>query len=259
MTDHSNGQNGRNGYEGFFTGLSLDLWRQATSEDQSEAEAAFLAEIFGKPAKNGGTELLDTPCGNGRHARRLAAMGYSVTAADISEEFLAEGKDLAARDGVEIEWHRRDMADLPWPERFTGAFCLGNSFGYRDHDGMLAYLKAVSAALKPGGRFVLDNAMSAESLLPHLEDRVWAEVGDIILLAQNTYVPEESRLDTCFTFVREGTIEQRDVSHWIFTVAEQHRMLEAAGFHVLDFYGSVTGSPFEAGSPELVLVAEKSR
>lgn len=257
MSDDSDRPGSRNGYEGFFTGLSLDLWRQATTADQSEAEAAFLAEVFGAPDPDGGTELLDTPCGNGRHARRLAAMGYRVTAADLSEEFLAEGKDLAAAEGVEIEWHQRDMADLPWPKRFAGAYCLGNSFGYRDHAGMTAYLEAVASTLKPGGRFVLDNAMSAESLLPHLEDRVWAEVGDIILLAQNDYVAEESRLDTCFTFVREGTIEQRDVSHWIFTVAEQHRMLKSAGFQVLELFANVSGSPFEAGSPELVLVAEK--
>ena len=151
------------------------------------------------------------------------------------------------------------IRDRPWPERFAGAYCLGNSFGYRDHAGMMAYLEAVAAALQPGGRFVLDNAMSAESLLPHLEDRVWAEVGDIILLAQNDYVAEESRLDTCFTFVREGMIEQRDVSHWIFTVAEQHRMLKSAGFQVLELFANVSGSPFEAGSPELVLVAEKRR
>ncbi|MEX0921853.1 MAG: class I SAM-dependent methyltransferase [Rhodovibrionaceae bacterium] len=259
MSEQRDGGSGRNGYEGFFTGLSLDLWRQATSEDQSEAEAAFLAEIFGNPDAGGGTELLDTPCGNGRHARRLAALGYGVTAADLSEEFLAEGRELAARDGVAIDWQLRDMADLPWPERFAGAYCLGNSFGYRDHAGMLDYLKAVAAALKPGGRFVLDNAMSAESLLPNLEERVWAEVGDIILLAQNDYVPEESRLDTCFTFVRDGAVEERNVSHWIFTVAEQHRMLETAGFKVLEFFANVAGSPFEAGSPELVLVAEKSK
>ncbi len=257
MTENSDSGFSRNGYEGFFTGLSLDLWRQATSADQSEAEAAFLAEIFGPPAPDGGSELLDTPCGNGRHARLLASLGYRVTAADLSEEFLEEGRALAAEQGLEIEWHCRDMTDLPWPSRFHGAYCLGNSFGYRDYQGMSTYLQAVSAALRPGGRFVLDNAMSAESLLPNLEERVWAEVGDIILLAQNDYVPEESRLDTCFTFVRNGSVEERTVSHWIFTVAEQHRMLESAGFQVVEFFADVAGSPFEAGSPELVLVAEK--
>ena len=39
-------------------------------------------------------------------------------------------------------------------QRFDGAFCVGNSFGYLDDEGNAAFLRAVRAALKPGGRFI---------------------------------------------------------------------------------------------------------
>jgi hypothetical protein len=35
------------------------------------------------------------------------------------------------------------MRDLPWSERFDGAFCAGNSFGYLDDEGNAAFLCAV--------------------------------------------------------------------------------------------------------------------
>ena len=53
MSNDSDRPGSRNGYEGFFTGLSLDLWRQATTADQSEAEAAFLAEVTDRYSFNG--------------------------------------------------------------------------------------------------------------------------------------------------------------------------------------------------------------
>ena len=69
------------------------------------------------------------------------------------------------------------MRDLPWPARFDGAFCLGNSFGYLDDEGNASFLRAVAAALKPGARFVLETPMVLENLLGHLKDRPVVESG----------------------------------------------------------------------------------
>lgn len=251
----------RNGYEGFFTGLSLQLWREAIAPEQTAIEVEFLTDVFGEGEGETPLHLLDAPSGNGRHARLLAERGYRVSAVDLSREFLEEGAHLAREAGVaeSIQWLERDMAALEFEAAFDGAYCLGNSFGYRDHAGMTSYLEAVGRALKPGGRFVLDNAMSAESLLPNLEDRVWDRVGeDFILLAENSYDPAESRLDTRFTIIRDGTREMHEVSHWIFTTAEMQRMLAAAGLETLALLSDVRGTPFEVRNPEVLIVAEKA-
>ena len=41
------------------------------------------------------------------------------------------------------------MRDLPWPGRFDGAFCVGDSFGYLDDAGNAAFFQRRLAALNP--------------------------------------------------------------------------------------------------------------
>ena len=48
------------------------------------------------------------------------------------------------------------MRDLPWLGEFGGAVCFWSSFGYFDEQGNADFLRAVSNALKPGARFLLD-------------------------------------------------------------------------------------------------------
>ena len=123
----------------------------------------------------------------------------------------------------------------------------------------MTYLGAVARALRPGGRLVLDNAMSAESLLPNLEDKVWDRVGeDFVLLGENSYDPMESRLDTRFTILRNGQEEVHQVSHWVFTTAEMQRMLASVGMKTLALLNNVQGDPFNVRDLEVVIVAEKA-
>ena len=110
---------------------------------------------------------------------------------DISADFLDRAKRAS---DVAIEWHQRDMRDLPWSERFDGALCFGNSFGYLGRAGSHASIASVARALKKGGRFVLDIGSAAESLLPSLQPRRWIAVGDILFLSAATYDANESRL-----------------------------------------------------------------
>ena len=149
-----------NWWEDFFEGLAVQLWLDAVPAAHTEREAERIAASLALPD---GAEILDVPCGGGRLSFPLTARGYRVTGVDSSREFIAHA--MAAPGAEAVAWERRDMRDLPWPRRFDGAFCVGNSFGYLDDDGNAAFLRAVAAALKPGGRFVLETPMVLEQLL----------------------------------------------------------------------------------------------
>jgi len=180
-----------------------------------------------------------------------------MTGVDLAAEFIVEAKASAAGAGLEAEFLEQEMRAIDAAAEFDGAFCFGNSFGYLGYQGDGAFLAAVSRALKPGRRFALDSGLAAESLLPKLENRRWLQLGDILYLSVNRYEAAESRLDTQYTFIRDGRSETRDASYHIYTLAELRRMLAAAGLRAVEYYGGFDRRPYELGSGRLLLVAEK--
>lgn len=50
--------------------------------------------------------ILDCACGIGTQAIGLAALGYHMTASDISEGELAEARERAAKDHVQIQFEQ---------------------------------------------------------------------------------------------------------------------------------------------------------
>ena len=153
-----------------------------------------------------------------------------MTGVDLSGEFLGHARAAAGADRV--VWEQRDMRDLAWRNRFDGAFCAGNSFGYLADDGNAEFLRAVAAALKPGARFVLDTPMVLENMLAHIAPRGWWTVGDMHLLADNRYDAATGRLEIDYTFVRDGHTDTRHGSHRAYSYRQLVELLDASGFSV---------------------------
>jgi len=245
-----------NWYEHFFYGVVLDYWRKLNPPEQTRQEADFLADIF-PLSKN--PHLLDVPCGNGRHSLELASRGYSIVGIDQSTDFIREAREQTENTSLSVEWVTGDMRHISWEGIFDGAFCFGNSFGYLRHEDTTDFLAALSRAIKPGGYFVLDTSMVAESILFNLEEHDWEQAEDIYLLMEHHYDSEKSCLQTEYLFMQDGRFETRSSWHLIYTVAEIRRLLEQVGLSTTALYGSLDKEPFELGSPHLLLVAKKTR
>jgi len=237
-------------FETFFQGLAVEFWARAMTPEMTGAEADFLEKTL---ELTPGARVLDVPCGHGRHSLELARRGYRVTGLDISEDALR----LAQAQPSTVDWIQGDMRKLNRNAEFDAAFCFGNSFGYLDHAAAPAFVRAVAAALKPGGRLAIETGMAAESILPNLQPRGWYQLGDILMLSERRYVPEDSRLDIDYTFIRANRVETRPSASYVFTVAELRRMLSGAGFSGLTMFSSAAGEPYKLGSPRLILVGEK--
>jgi SAM-dependent methyltransferase len=214
-------------WENFFEGVAVTMWLQALPAGHTQAEADRLARLLAAPADG---EILDVPCGAGRLALALAERGYRLTGVDRSSEFLGHAR---SRDAFrQVAWEQRDMRNLPWPARFDGAFCMGNSFGYLDDEGNAAFLRSVRNVLKPGGRFVLETPMVLENLLNHLQPRPWWKAGDVYLLVENQYDAASARLNIEYTFVSNGRVEVRRGSHRAYSYRELVDLLTVSGFAV---------------------------
>jgi SAM-dependent methyltransferase len=239
-------------YKSFFTGVALDMWSNAMTPEMTEIEAAFLADVL---QLQPGSRVLDVPCGNGRHSIALAKRGYKATGIDLAPQFIERARADATAAHFNPEFICADMRELPGQAAFDAAFCFGNSFGYLDHPGTCAFLSAVARALRAGGRFIIETGIAAESLLPKLQERAWADVGDVLFLSSRRYNAAESRLEIDYTFIRDGVRETRPAVTHVYTVAEIRRMLEAAGFSVLSMYGTFDKRPYELGSPRLLIMS----
>ena len=243
-----------NWYENFFHGIALDLWRKVVSPEQTQAEADFLVKTLECAP---GSRILDVPCGNGRHSLELARRGYRMTGLDISEEFIQEARDRSTAAGVQISWVLGNMRHIEGEATYDGAFCFGNSFGYLEYSHMEAFVNGVSRALKPGSRFVVETGMVAESVLPNFKEREQFQFDDIHFTTENRYLADESCIETYDTYVRDGKVETRQSKHWVYTVGEIRRMLERAGFVVLELHGSLECQPFTLGSQQLLIVTQR--
>jgi SAM-dependent methyltransferase len=242
-------------FEHFFSGLAVDFWRAAVPEAATLEDVGFLWKHLDLAA---GSRVLDVPCGLGRLSLPLGAKGCAVTGVDISEECLRGARESARERALSIAWRQSDMRDLPWRGQFDAAFCFGNSFGYLDDVGNEAFLGSVARTLRPGGLFAIDYGQTADSVFPRIEPRLEAEIGGFHFAEDTRYDIRSGRIENRFTISRGGQTETKLASQRVYTVNEVIRMLEKAGFDVVDFFGSQGEAAFELGSQRLLIVGRES-
>lgn len=241
-------------WETFFQGVALDLWRFAVSDDMTRGDADRVQKLLDLPA---GSKLLDAPSGNGRIALELARRGYRVTGIDIAAPYVDEASQNARRQNLSAEFQRGDLREMTWRDVFDGVYCTGNSFGYCDDEGNVRILAGVAAALRPGGRFLLECPLVAESILSKVQANAWHLVEDIYFLAARRYDPRAGRLNVDYTFIRNGVVDTRECSYRVYTLRQICEMVEAAGLTVTATWGNADKAPFALGSNELLLLAAK--
>ena len=112
-----------------------------------------------------GQHIVDIQCGFGRQAVELAKTGFNVTGVDISQTFIQGFAEKINSERLEIKAIQTDILSVQLNEKFSGAVCMGNSFGYFNFDSMKLFLKKISSSLKTGSKFIINSGMIAESIL----------------------------------------------------------------------------------------------
>lgn len=103
--------------------LFLD-WYSTTRE-----QAVILDRIFRSCGFDDTARILDCACGIGTQAIGLAALGYHVTASDISDGEIAEAKARAAKNNATIRFEHADFCALSevFSEHFDIVICMDNA------------------------------------------------------------------------------------------------------------------------------------
>ena len=131
--------------------LFLD-WNAATHE-----QAVILDRIFRANGIDSTASVLDCACGIGTQSIGLAALGYRMTASDISDAELSEAAKRAAENNVSIRFEHADFCALSdtFPETFDIIICMDNALPHMlSHDALASAIASITGRMKKDGIFV---------------------------------------------------------------------------------------------------------
>jgi len=241
-------------WDAFFS----DFYLRAYAEDERDAaareQALAAARLAGCPE---GGDLLDVPCGYGRHSVPLGGAGYRVVGVDRSQALLDEAQRRAG-GGRWPKWVGADYRDLPFPdESFDAALNLFTSLGYLGDEQDTKALAEIGRVLRPGGRLVIET-MHRDLLVRDFREQDWQLLGEgRLLLEQRTFDPPSGVAQTTQTLIAgSGERESRTFSVRVYSATELVAMLERAGFAETRCHGDLDGGAFATGT-RLVIVARR--
>lgn len=196
-------------------------------------------------------QVLDAPCGNGRHARALAKLGFFVTGFDLSPSLLAQAQ--AFESPPVLKFFRRDLR-VPFPERFDVVLNLFTGFGYLDDpaDDKRVFANLVEG-LRPGGIFILD-FFNADRVRRNLVEK------EIVFRRRVRFDVERQIVgDRVVKYIRVTDGDK------VFNAEEKVRLYRPEDFRLMAReltmeyeWGDYNLTPFAADSPRYVLFARKS-
>ncbi len=181
-------------------------WEATTHEQALILNKIFVGSGFDRTAR-----ILDCACGIGTQAIGLAALGYPVTASDISDGELAEAADRAQKKGVKIRFEHADFCALSevFSEQFDIVIAMDNALPHMlTSEALETAVRSITGRVRPGGLFVA-SIRDYDSLLAgkppysppyiHKTDKgqrvsfqTWAWNGDHYQLTQYIIDDEES-------------------------------------------------------------------
>ncbi|MDA0729016.1 MAG: class I SAM-dependent methyltransferase [Bacteroidetes bacterium] len=221
---------------------------------ESEAEQ-FVQKLGALEVLKGRGEVLEAGCGSGRHARALHALGWKVTAFDLSPESISAAK---AQSSPDIHFQVQDLRTLKHQENWEGRFHLVTnlftSLGYfEEPEDQRAVLDGLRHCLHDDG-FVVIDYLNLSLVKKHL-------------------VPFERTTKEGTTFeihrrIHEGWIEKSIAFEWMgesqhhvervlaWGMPEFVQALEVAGLQCIQSWGDYHLNSWSARSPRCIMLAQ---
>lgn len=243
---------------GFFGPAYLREYEEILPPERTVTEVNFLVRTLG--LTNGQPrEILDVPCGHGRHAIALSEHGHTVTGVELNQHFVATAKAAATTTGVSPHFLQGDMREIAFTSEFDIVLNLFTSLGYFDdeHDDERFFAGAFRA-LRPGGTFVVD-FINHDWLTGHWKARDWRILpdGSRLLVQRSFDVPTGRSTDQRTTIAPDGTEHTVTLSHRVYTVTELIALAKRVGFQLAATYGDFRDEPLTLDSKRAVLFFQK--
>jgi len=125
--------------------------------ETTEIQAKILDGIFAQYGFSRSAKLLDCACGIGTQTIGLAALGYSISASDLSDGELNEAKKHAEENGLKIAFKQTDFCKLSesFSEKFDIVIAMDNALPHMlTEDDLRSAVESIAGRVSDGGIFV---------------------------------------------------------------------------------------------------------
>lgn len=236
--------------ERFFDEGYIETFRRLGKYDTTHTDITSLLELAPIPT---GARVLDVPCGWGRHAGELRALGYNVVGVDSSLSQIRR----ARQQWPDIDFYQLDMRSVPGGN-YAAVLNLWTSFGSlpTERDD-LAALTSWYNATKTDGYLAMELTTRefAESANRQGDENV----------GHKTVITNGVREDATFDWANGISYNTYTRGDWartcvtrLYTRPELGAMLHHAGYKDVQMYGSFTGQTIRDDA-RTVLLARKRR
>lgn len=255
-------------WQTYFDQNYFDTYLPILTPERTVEEANFVVRAAHLKPED---RILDLACGHGRHSIELARRKLNITGLDYSEPFLEKARADAKEAGVDVEFIRGDMKNLPFSESFDVVLMLFTAFGYFDDGTNQKVLKEVAKSLKPGGRFLID-AISGEVNIKRFQEEGKKEEGTNLLRITRTLEAGELKIDETEWFDpdqqlvhnnrrwvdKDGNKRELDFYLRVYTLDQYKTMLSNAGLEFKEVWGDFQGKPHNQDNTRTIILAEKA-
>jgi SAM-dependent methyltransferase len=228
----------------------LKIYSHRTDEAAKEEVNQITSLLNMETKKN----VLDLCCGNGRHSRQLAKLGYQVTGIDLSTVLLQEAEQR--NDAKAIRYLHRDVRDLPFKDEFDYILNLFTSFGYFEQiEENMKVFTSIHNSLKLDGKFLIDflNPGYVKSTLVPYSERT---VDDLLVIEKRRIEGKKVCKDIEIHQGKEIRTYQEQVN--LFEFEEMKSMIESSGLEVTQVYGDFKQQTYdELESPRMIIIGKK--
>lgn len=243
-------------YESFFGTDYFEIYGHLFTPEGTSAQVDGIISLLGLAP---GARILDLACGHGRHSIPLSLRGFDVTGYDLSEVFLERAGADAEAQGTRVKWIQGDMRELRFDREFDAVVNVFTAFGYFDDpEDDLKTLHGVRAALRPGGRFLLET-MHRDSLTARFDPSGFDRTpnGSIVLRERRWDLARDVIDETVTLIAPDGSRTEYTTSVRLRSLDEFIALLQAADLEPETWYGGLDGSALELSSRRLVLVSRR--
>ena len=226
-------------------------------DERTETEVDGVIKLL---SLESGANILDCPCGYGRHSIELVRRGFKVVGSDINSIHLQKAINDAEVASVQVVFNKESMFDLKYPSQFDAVINMFYSFGFFDTDNENEkVLKNFFDSTKPGGKFLMHTDVNIPRILSgkYKEDEERNLVTGKTLRVIDSYDPETKRINGAWIIKNNGKEERKDYSVRVYTKEEFEELCRKIGFSSVTTYSNWEGGNYSEDAEDMIVVATK--